>query len=157
MLLDEFVYAAGVRFHHFLSFGVEQCDVAFSCAAEAKGSKLFVDGHRCGAQDLRKLAPCGAPQEIHLPEAVLRHDVPLRLCKIFHRRGANVRDTPKVAFDCDLILETGQGSRAIDLWQWPVDKPPDDCAYNHNNDGKSPGNNSKKGPQGHSQSIYAKI
>ncbi len=84
VLLDEFVDAAGVGFEHKARFWIEEGGVAFGGAGEAVGSKLFVDEKSPGAQDFRELAAGRAAEQIHLPEAVLRHDVALGLREIFH-------------------------------------------------------------------------
>src|SRR5439155_23861222 len=67
----------------FARFGVEKCGVTLCGAGEAVRSKLFVDENRLGAQNFRKLPAGDAAQQIHLPEAVLCHDVALSLCEIF--------------------------------------------------------------------------
>ena len=124
MLLDILVHAAGVRFHHLARFGVEERGISFSSPSKAVGSKLSVDEKRSGSQDFRKLPAGGAAQQIHLPEAILRHDVALGLREIFHRGGADVGHAPEVTVDGDLVLQTGQGSAPVDLRQGAVDIPP---------------------------------
>ena len=83
MLLDKLVHATRIGFHHLARFGVEKCGVTLCGAGEAVRSKLFVDENRLGAQNFRKLPAGDAAQQIHLPEAVLCHDVALSLCEIF--------------------------------------------------------------------------
>ncbi len=124
MLLDELIYAAGIRFYHLARFGIEERGAALSSAGEAVRSKLLVDGKRSGAQNFRKLPAGHAAEQIHLPEAVLRHDVALRFREIFHGRGPDVRHSPAITFDGGFLLETGQGRAPVELWQRTVDKPP---------------------------------
>jgi hypothetical protein len=54
------------------------------------------------------LAAGDAAEQIHLPKAVLCHDISLRFCEIFHRCSADVRYAPLITFDGDFVLETGQ-------------------------------------------------
>ncbi len=124
VLLDEFVHAAGVSFHHLAGFTIEERDVAFRSPGESVSSKLLVDGKRRGTQDLRELAARDAPQKIHLPEAVLAHHVALRFCKIFQRSGTDMRNAPAITLDHNFALKTGQGSRSIKLRERAVDVPP---------------------------------
>src|SRR6266700_3234007 len=88
MLIDEFVNAASVGVIDFAFLGVQQGDVAFCRVAEPEHSKILVDGQCLFAQNLRKLSAGDAPKEIHLPEPVLRHDIPLG----FTRSPSNATD-----------------------------------------------------------------
>ncbi len=84
MLLDEPVHAARIGVHDFGGLRFEEGGFAVRGAAEAVSAKFPVDGDGYGSKNLRKLASRKAPQQVHLPEAVLRHDVTLGLHEIFH-------------------------------------------------------------------------
>src|SRR6266700_3234003 len=118
MLIDEFVNAASVGVIDFAFLGVQQGDVAFCRVAEPEHSKILVDGQCLFAQNLRKLSAGDAPKEIHLPEPVLRHDIPLGFCEIFHGRGTDVWDAPSVAFDGDLVKPKGMSWRRTGSGRW---------------------------------------
>src|SRR2546428_13347625 len=94
VLLDEFVYAAGIGFDNLVSFGLEKRGIAVRGAAEPEGVKIPVSRKRPQTKNFGKLASREAPQQVHLPEAVLRHDVPPRLREIPDPCGAEVRDAP---------------------------------------------------------------
>ncbi len=157
MLFDELIHAAGVRIHHLAGFGIEKRGFALCSSCEAIRSKALINLERPRTKYFRKLPARGASQQIHLPKPVLRHDVPLRLRKVFHRRSANVRHAPAIALHRNFLTETRQRNASIDLWQRPVNKPP--ChrgASNHEN-GENPVEHPKNGSQVHSNRDYAKI
>ena len=92
--------------------------------------------------------PAGSTaKQIHLPEAVLRHDVALGLREVFHGCGTDVRNAPEVTFDGNLVLETGQGNAAVNLRQRSVDIPPGCGAGRNHKNGKDPVEDPKNGPQ----------
>ncbi len=124
MLLDELIHAAGVGVHDPARFWIKESGVAFRGASEAVCAELLINEKRPGAENFRELPASDAAEQIHLPKAVLRHDVALRFREIFYRRGTDVRHSPAITFDADLLVETGQGSAPVDLWQRTVDKPP---------------------------------
>jgi len=77
VLLDEFVHSAGVGFHDDTGFFVEERGIAFRGRAEAEKPEMLVDGDGTGPKDFRELAAGNAAEQIHLPEAILGHDVAL--------------------------------------------------------------------------------
>src|SRR2546426_3650935 len=157
VLLDELVYAAGIGFDNLVSFGLEKRGIAVRGAAEPEGVKIPVSRKRPQTKNFGKLASREAPQQVHLPEAVLRHDVPLRLGEILDRCGANVRHAPAVAVDRDLVLKSGKRNAPVELWQRAVDKPPDDHAGENNEESNNPKRDSEKGSQVHSRAAWTKI
>ncbi len=147
MLFDEAVHAAGVGFHDGARVFVHQADLTVGGAAKLHGAEVFVDRQGRFAEYLRELAAGDAAQQIHLPEAILGHDVALRLGQIFDGIGANVRDAPAVAVDGHFFLQTGQRRAAIQLRQRLVDQPPNESASENQNNPKDP----KHNPQNRSQ------
>ncbi len=115
MLGDELIYAAGVSFQNFARFGIEKGGVALGGTGEAVGTKTLIDLEGSGSQDFGELTARGTAEEIHLPQAILRHDVALGFREVLYGCGANVRDAPAIPFDGDFLAEAGQGSAAIDL------------------------------------------
>jgi len=104
MLLDEFVHAARVGVHDSAGFFVQESDVVLGGGAKAENAEMFVDGYGGGAQNLRELTASDAAEQIHLPEAVLCHDVALRFGHVSQRRSADVRNAPDVAIDGNRTL-----------------------------------------------------
>jgi hypothetical protein len=103
------------------------------------------------------LTACGAAKEIHLPEAILRHDVALGFREVFYGCGADVRDAPVITFDGDFLAETGEGSAPIDLRQRAVDKPPGYRGRRNYENGEDPVEDSKNDSQVRSRPIWAKF
>src|SRR2546428_12824599 len=108
VLLDEFVYAAGIGFDNLVSFGLEKRGIAVRGAAEPEGVKIPVSRKRPQTKNFGKLASREAPQQVHLPEAVLRPDVPPRPRGILVRCGGNVRPAPAGAVDPALAVKSGE-------------------------------------------------
>ena len=153
MLFDEFVYAKSVSLDNPPCFRFEQCRIAVRSAAQAKRAKFFVPLQRYGPKNLRKLASSDAPQQIHLPQPVLSHNVALRFGEILDRCGANVRHAPAIAVDNNFLLKPGKGNAAVELWQGAVNEPPYDHASGNDDHDESPEENSENDSQCHSRVI----
>src|SRR6266571_3020641 len=76
--LDELVYAAGIGFDDLASFRLEKCGIAVRSAAKPEDAKFLVNRKRPWTKNFGKLAARGTAHQIHLPEAILRHNVALR-------------------------------------------------------------------------------
>ena len=116
MLFDEMIYAAGVGVENGAGcVGSIEAIVAVRGASETEGAELLVNVEGSGAQDFGELAASDATQEIHLPEAVLRHDVALGFDHVFDGICANVGDAPVIALDDDVFLEAWESDGAVEL------------------------------------------
>ena len=93
---------------------------------------MFVDGNSGGAKNFRELTASDAAEQIHLPEAVLGHDVALGFGHVGQRRGADMRDAPDVAIDGNRVLQTWKRSGAVDLRKGAKKKPPCETAADEN-------------------------
>ena len=128
VLFDEFIDATGVGFHDDARLFVKQGGVAIGGGTKAKKAEMLVNGKSNGAEDFGELTAGDAAEQIHLPQAILRHDVALGFGHVGERGGANVRDAPDVAVDGDLILQPGERGGAVDLRQGTEEKPPGQAA-----------------------------
>jgi len=99
VLLHKCIHTSRIGVENGTHFGAHHAHVDIRGAAEIQFAKIFVDFERGGTENLGELTSSGAPQQIHLPQAVLRQDVTLRLRKVLGGGGANVRNSPFVAFD----------------------------------------------------------
>ena len=71
--------------------------------------------------------PAGdVPSEVHLPEAVLRMDVPLREEEVVGVRGRDRRDTELIALHVHISTEALHGDRPLQLRERPLDRPHDE-------------------------------
>ena len=138
VLVNEAVDATRVGVHDGARFVVEESGVAFGRWAEAKQTEMLVYGDGRGAEDFRELATGNAAEEIHLPEAVLSHDVALRFRHIGEGSGADMGDAPGVAFDYDLGLQAGKGSGAVQLRERTKEEPPGEAAGYENEQSQNP-------------------
>ena len=66
-------------------------------------------------ENLGKAAFLLAPPHLHLPQAVLAHDVALRKEEIVDVAGVDVRDTPAVADDVNGLAQARDVERAVEL------------------------------------------
>ena len=138
VLVNEAVDAAGVGVHDGARFVVEESGVAFGRWAEAEQTEMLVDADGRGAEDFRELATGYAAEEIHLPEAVLSHDVALGLRHIGEGSGADVGDAPGVTLDDDLSLQTRKRSGAIQPGERTEEEPPGEAAGYENKQSQNP-------------------
>src|SRR5262249_16676512 len=118
--------AARIGLERGAGFGVEQSDVAFRGARKSERTVQTVRPYGSRTENLAELAPRQAPQEIQLPETVLRQHIALRLDQVVQRVRSDVRDSPGVAIHRHLLLQVRQRKGAIQLRQRPVDIPPND-------------------------------
>ena len=125
VLLDEFVHPARIGFEQHALFAGQRRRIALRRAGESQGAKFLVDGNHRRPEDFRQLAARHAPQQVHLPQAVLRHDVALRLDHVFSGTGADVRDAPAVAIHAHFAVQAIYGDGSVHLRQRPVSEPPD--------------------------------
>jgi hypothetical protein len=153
VLGDELIYAAGVGFQNFARFGIEKGGVALGGTCEAVGAKTLIDLESSGSQDFGELTACGAAEEIHLPEAILRHNVALGFRQVFYGCGADVRHAPAIPFDGDFLAEAGEGSAASDLRERAVDEPPGNGGGRNYENGEDPVEDSKNDSQVRSRPI----
>jgi hypothetical protein len=92
-----------------------------------------------------------------LPEAVLCEDITLSFGEVFLGRGADVRNTPVVTLYGNVRTEPGDGRGAIELWEGPVDVPPDCCTEQDDYDGGSPKDESQDGAQRGFHLVFTEI
>jgi len=88
-----------------------------------------------------------------LPEAILSHDIALCLGEILHGDGSYVRNSPAIAFNSNLMLETGKSNASIDLWQGAVDEPMRQKSRSDQQNGEYPVKEPKDSSQVHSRTI----
>ena len=157
MLFDKSIHAAGVGFHQRVGFLVHRIEIAFGGAGKAKGTELFVGFKAERADDFRKLAARSSAHQIQLPEAVLGHDIALSFDGVFEGGRADVRDTPIVAVDGDLLLQAGEEDRAVELRKRAIDEPPGCGARDNGNNQKCPDEETKDGPQAISRALEVKL
>lgn len=84
------------------------------------------------------MTACYAAEEVHLPEAILRHDVALGFGHVRKRGSADVRNAPDVAVDRNLILQAGERGGSVHLGERSKEKPPREAASNENKESQEP-------------------
>ena len=151
MLLDESIYSARVRFQNLVRLRIQCRHFAVRRPPQSERAKIFVNLQRSLTQNLGKLPARHPPQQIHLPQPILCHDVTLGLGQILDRSGANVRHAPSVAVHRNLLLKAGKANASLELWQRAVDKPPGQRGSKNNENPKKPENNSRESSQLHSR------
>ncbi len=124
MLLDEVIHAARIGFKDSARCRIDETEIAFGGATETERAELFVDIDGGRTEDFGKLPAPDAPQQIHLPEPILRHDVALRFGHVFDGTRANVRDAPVIALDDYVLLQTGKINVAVELRQRAINETP---------------------------------
>jgi hypothetical protein len=68
-------------------------------------------------EELRELSSGRPPQQIHLEEAVLSMDKAQSACSVQSIRGADGRNTERIAVDKDRSTEAWDGARSVELRQ----------------------------------------
>src|SRR5438270_8107050 len=104
MLLDEMIHTARVSLQERARIRVHGSQFTICYARKLHGAEVFVDGQGGFAEDLAKLSASHMTQQIHLPQAILGHDVTSSLGQIVQGICANVGYTPAVALDGHLFL-----------------------------------------------------
>src|SRR5712692_3467545 len=107
MLLDETVHTARVSLQERARIGVHGSQFTIRDAPKLHGAEVFVDGQSRFAEDFAQLAASHMAQQVHLPEAILRHDVTLSLGQIVQGICSNMRYAPAVTLDGHLFLKAG--------------------------------------------------
>ena len=154
VLFDKAIDAARVGFHDVARFRVHLREVAFGGAAEAKGAKLLVDGHGIFAEHFGELSARHAAQQVHLPQAILRHHIAFGFHQVLHAGGANVRHAPAVALHGDGLFQAADVRGAIDLRQRAIHVPPKHAARGQDDDGQQPAENTQRFQQKHSHAGF---
>src|SRR5277367_25848 len=75
-------------------------------------------------KNLRQIPTRSPPQQIHLPQPILRHHVTLRRHHILQRFSANPRPSPRVAVHNHAVLQSANRQAAIQPRQLPPHHPP---------------------------------
>ncbi|HZC66781.1 MAG TPA: hypothetical protein VE545_09425, partial [Candidatus Dormibacteraeota bacterium] len=133
--LDKAIYAARVGVNDAADFGVHLCDVALGGAIESEGTKTLVDGKRSVPENFGELTERGTAKEIHLPQAILGHDVAFGFDHVFYGAGVDVWDAPNVAFDGDVLLQAKNLNGTVKLREGAINEPPGNAANEQQHQG----------------------
>jgi len=108
---------------------------------------VLINRNGSRANDFGELASGHAAEEIHLPKAILGHDVALRFRHVRERRSAYVRDSPDVAVHGHLRLQTRERCGAVQLRKRTEEEPPNQAAAHDENQGQKPADDAKSESQ----------
>src|SRR6267142_5211299 len=114
-LLDEVIHAARVGLQEGARIGVHGSQFTIRDAPKLHGAEVFVDCQSRFAEDLAKLSASHMTQQIHLPQAILGHDVTLSFGQIVHGICSNVRYAPTIALYSHLFLKAGYDNVSVRL------------------------------------------
>ncbi len=124
LLHDKLVYAARVRFQQPANLRARLLRRALRRLPHPEDPILLVDFQRQRPHNLRQIARCRPPKQIHLPKTILRHHVSLRHHQIFRRFRANPRPPPLIAIDNHSLLQSRHRDLPIQPRQRPMHEPP---------------------------------
>src|SRR5262249_16382475 len=111
------VHARGVRVDQLAVFARRGLAHEHRHRAEAVSSHPAVLRQGGATEELRELSSGRPPQQIHLEEAVLRMDKAQSARSVQSIRGADGRNTERIAVDKDRSTEAWDGARSVELRQ----------------------------------------
>jgi hypothetical protein len=114
VLLEELVHSLHVGLDEAARLVGDHAEVELRGASEAQRAHEAIGLETWLAQHLREPSLGGAPVDVHLPEAVLCGDVPLREEDVVQVAGEHVRHAVAVAEDLDALVQAEETLVGID-------------------------------------------
>jgi hypothetical protein len=123
MTFDKQIHAAGEGFQIRSLLTVKQSNIAIRGAGQTQAAEISINFQCRRANNFGEPAGSAAPNQIHLPKAILRHDVTLRREEVLGGLRADMRNAECVAEDGHFVFQPSQFLRAVNLRQRTVDDP----------------------------------
>jgi hypothetical protein len=138
VLRDERIHTARVRFQNMARLIAQMAQIIFGGARQADRAQQTIGVERDRTKDFCEFAMRQPAIQLHLPQAILRVNVPLRENEIVLILRVKVRHAPFIAQHLDRRLQTGETQDAACLRQWATIQVRDTDTKRNNNGGNKP-------------------
>ena len=108
---------------------VERLDLLRRDLAPAERPQELVGRQLRLPEQLREATARDVPAEVHLPEPILRVDVPLREEEVVGVASGDRRDAEHIALHVDVVAETLDRNGALELRERPLDRAHDEPCH----------------------------